>query len=120
MYIHSLEEVVIRTLASLSIEAQRDKKHVGVWVGNEEIAAIGVRIKRWITMHGLALNVNPILEHFSFINPCGIPDRGVTSMAKVLSHDVSMEVVVNELVNHFSEVFDTDTEWVSGSSSGCD
>ena len=113
-YIHGLEEVVIRTLADLSIEAQRGEKHVGVWVDNDKIASIGVRVKKWVTMHGLALNVNPILEHFSFINPCGIPDIGVTSIAKLLSRDVPMEVVVNGLVNHFSEVFDTHTEWDSG------
>jgi len=110
-YIHCLEEVVIRTLASLSIEAQRDEKHVGVWVGNEKIAAIGVRIKNWITMHGLALNVNPDLEYFSFINPCGILDKGVTSITGLLSREVPMEVVVKELVKQFSDVFGVDTEW---------
>jgi len=110
-YIHYLEEVVIRTLASLSIEAQRDEKHVGVWVGDEKIAAIGVRIKNWITMHGLALNVNPDLEYFSFINPCGILDKGVTSITGLLSREVPMEVVVKELVKQFSDVFGVDTEW---------
>ena len=112
-YIHGLEEVVIRTLADLSIETRRDEKHVGVWVGNDKIASIGVRVKKWVTMHGLALNVNPSLEHFSLINPCGIPDIGITSIAKLLSRDVPMEVIVNRLVNHFSEVFDTHTEWDS-------
>lgn len=110
-YIHCLEEVAIRTLASLSIEAQRDEKHIGVWVGDEKIAAIGVRIKKWITMHGLALNVNPNLEHFSYINPCGILDRGVTSIAGLLCREVPMETVVKELVKQFSDVFDVDTEW---------
>ena len=109
-YIHGLEEVAIRTLADLSIEARRDEKHVGVWAGNDKIASIGVRVKKWVTMHGLALNVNPILEHFSFINPCGSPDIEVTSISKVLSRDVPMEVVVNRLVNHFSEVFDAEIE----------
>ena len=112
-YIHCLEEVVIRTLASLSIEAQRDENHVGVWVGDEKIAAIGVRIKKWITMHGLALNVNPDLEHFSYINPCGILDKGVTSITRLLSREVPMESVVRELVKQFSDVFDIDTEWGS-------
>ena len=98
-------------MADLSIEASRDDKHVGVWVGNEKIASIGVRVKKWVTMHGLALNVSPNLEYFSFINPCGILDREVTSISKVLSSDVPMAIVVNELINHFSEVFDTDIEW---------
>ncbi len=119
-YIHDLEEVVIRTLADLSIEARRDGKNVGVWVDNEKIAAIGVSIRKWIALHGLALNVHPNLEHFSFINPCGILDRGVTSIARVLSRDVPMEVVVKGLVNHFSEVFDAHIEWGSVNSLRCD
>jgi len=110
-YIRDLQEVVIRTLADLAIEARRDGKHVGVWVGNDKIAAIGVRVSRWVSMHGLALNVNPVMEHFSCINPCGILDRGVTSISKVLSHDVPMEVVANGLVHHFSQVFDAQAEW---------
>jgi len=64
--------------------------------------------------------VNPTLEHFSFINPCGILDRGITSVSKVLSRDVPMEVVVKRLVNHFSEVFDADIEWGSVNSLRCD
>jgi len=119
-YIHDLEEVVIRTLADFSIAARRDEKNVGVWVGNDEIAAIGVSVRRWIAMHGLALNVNPTLKHFSFINPCGLLDRGVTSMAKVLSRDVPMEAVAKGLVGHFSEVFDTRIEWGSVSWLRCD
>lgn len=119
-YIHDLEEVVIRTLADLSIEARRDEKEVGVWMNNEKIAAIGVSVRKWVTLHGLALNVHPNLEHFSFINPCGILDRGVTSIAKVLSRNVPMEVVVKGLVNHFSEVFDAHIEWGSVNSLRCD
>lgn len=119
-YIHDLEEVVIRTLADFSIAARRDEKNVGVWVGNDEIAAIGVSVRRWIAMHGLALNVNPTLKHFSFINPCGLLDRGVTSMAKVLSRDVPMEAVAKGLVDHFAEVFDTHIEWGSVSWLRCD
>jgi len=119
-YIRDLEEVVIRTLADFSIAARRDEKNVGVWVGNDEIAAIGVSVRRWIAMHGLALNVNPTLKHFSFINPCGLLDRRVTSMAKVLSRDVPMEAVAKGLVDHFSEVFDTHIEWGSVSWLRCD
>jgi len=109
-YIHDLEEVVIQTLADLSIEARRDKRNVGVWVGNDKIAAIGVSIRKWITMHGLALNVNPTMEHFSLINPCGIPDGGVTSISKLLCHDVPVEMVSERLVAHFSYVFDAQIE----------
>jgi lipoate-protein ligase B len=104
-YIHNLEEVVIRTLADFSIAAGRDEQHVGVWVGNQKIAAIGVSIRRWVTMHGLALNVNTNLEHFSLINPCGIVNRGVTSMARVLSAEIPMNEVCTSLINHFGRVF---------------
>lgn len=105
-YVHDLEEVVIKTLADLSIPAGRNQRNVGVWVGNEKIAAIGVSIRRWVTMHGLALNVNPNLEHFSLINPCGILEGGVTSISKLLGHDLPVEAVGERLVARFSDVFD--------------
>ena len=118
-YIHDLQEVVIRTLADLAIEARRDGQHVGVWVGSDKIAAIGVRVSRWVTMHGLALNVNPVMEHFSYINPCGILDKGVTSISKVLSRNVPMEDVVDKVVHHFSQVFNTQVEWLPADSLRC-
>ena len=109
-YIHELQEVIIRTLADFEIKAKRDEEYVGVWVEKDKIAAIGVRVKRWITMHGLALNVNPDLGYYSLINSCGILDRGVTSISKVLSDEVSIESVTGKLINRFSEVFETDIE----------
>jgi len=113
-YVHDLEEVVIRTLSDFSIEAHRDGSHAGVWVKDEEIAAIGLSVKRWITMHGIALNVNPKLEHFSLINPCGFSNRKATSMARLLSRDIPMEEVMHRLITHFSDVFDVYIEWGSG------
>jgi len=110
-YVHDLEEVVIRTLSDFSIEAHRDGSHAGVWVEEEEIAAIGLSIKRWITMHGIALNVNPNLEHFCLINPCGFSDRTATSMARLLSREIEMAEVTRRLVAHFSDVFDAQIEW---------
>ncbi len=112
-YVHNLEEVVVRTLADFSILAGRHDEYVGVWVDNEKIAAIGVRVRKWVTMHGLALNVNPILEHFSLIHPCGIVDKGVTSIARILCRDVPMEVVATRMVDHFAEVFGLTVEWGS-------
>jgi lipoate-protein ligase B len=109
-YVRDLEEVVIRTLCSLSIGAGRDENHPGVWVDKEEIAAIGLSIKKWITMHGIALNVNPQLKHFSLINPCGFSDRNATSISKILERDVPMETVAENLLVHFSEVFDVQIE----------
>jgi lipoyl(octanoyl) transferase len=104
-YIRDLEEVIIRTLADFSISASRDEDHVGVWVGPEKVAAIGVKIRRWITKHGFAINVNSDLTTFSLINPCGIADKGVTSIAGIRGHDVSMETVRNGVMRHFSDVF---------------
>ena len=118
-YVHDLEEVAIRTLVDFSIEACRDEKYIGVWVDDEKIAAIGVRIRKWVTMHGLALNVNPSLEYFSFINPCGIVDKGVTSMARVLSHNISVKEVASRLIDNFSKVFTTHVETIVNGAPMC-
>lgn len=80
--LRSYEEVFIRFLKDYNIEAQRISGLTGVWVGNEKITAIGVGVRRWITYHGFAFNINPNLEHFSYIIPCGIKDKGVTSLKK--------------------------------------
>lgn len=104
-YIQDLEEVIIRTLNDFTIKSGRDDKHIGVWVGQDKIAAIGVRIKKWVTKHGLAINVNSDLAHFSLINPCGITDRGVTAMADILGREVPMESVRKALIDRFVEVF---------------
>jgi lipoic acid synthetase len=109
-YVRDLEEVVIATLADFSISGERDEKHVGVWVGQDKVCAIGVRVKQWITMHGFALNVSPDLSPFSIITPCGIVGRGVTSMAKVLNSAPSLEEVTANLIAHFSEVFSLSME----------
>ena len=104
-YVHDLEEVVIRTLDDFCIKAHRDEAYVGIWVGERKIAAIGISVKRWVTMHGFALNIRPNQEHFSSIKPCGIPDREVTSVSEVLSQDVPMGEVIERLVAHFWQVF---------------
>jgi len=106
-YVQDLEEVIIRTLADFSISSTRDESHPGVWVQNEEVAAIGLSVRRWVTMHGFALNVNPNLKHFSFINPCGFSNRKANSMSQLLGREMPMEAVTKRLVAHFSEVFDT-------------
>ncbi len=80
----ALEEAAIRTLARYGIAAHRDPEHPGVWVGREKIAAVGLAVSREVTFHGLALNVDPNLDHFGLIVPCGLADRGVTSMARIL------------------------------------
>jgi lipoate-protein ligase B len=104
-YVRDLEEVLIRTLKDFSIDSGRDSGHAGVWVDNEEIAALGLSIRKWITMHGFALNVNPDMAHFALINPCGFSNRRATSIIQLLGHDVSIEMVTEKLLGHFADVF---------------
>lgn len=107
-YLRNLEEVLIRTLGDRGIAAGRLSPHTGVWVGDEKIAAIGVKASHWITQHGFALNVNPNLDHFRGIIPCGIEDKGVTSMSRVLSRDVALTDVLPVLERRLAEVFQFD------------
>lgn len=104
-YVHDLEEVLIQTLKGFSIAAIRDKGHAGVWVNQQEVAAIGLSLRRWVTMHGFALNVNPNLTHFTYINPCGLPDRTATSVSQLLGHEVPIEEVTAHLITCFSDIF---------------
>ena len=108
-YVRDLEEVLIRAIASFGIVGVRVPGLSGVWVGDagreEKIAAIGVRISRWITSHGFALNVSTNLEHFGLIVPCGIVDRGVTSMERVLGRQVAMSEVEAAVVAGMTQVF---------------
>src|SRR5689334_19669910 len=100
-YVRDLETVLIRTAADYGIEAGRVKGLTGVWVGDEKLAAIGVRIARWITSHGFALNVSTNLDRFELIVPCGISDRGVTSMARLLERPPTIAEVENRIIEHF-------------------
>jgi lipoyl(octanoyl) transferase len=107
-YMRSLEEVVIRTCRDYNIKAGRIKGLTGVWVGDDKICAQGVRCSRWVTMHGFALNVNTDLSYFDCIVPCGIKNKGVISLQKILSRQISEKDVKNHLINHFEDVFETD------------
>lgn len=99
-YLRSLEEVVIRVLSSaFAIKASRLKGFTGVWVGNQKIAAIGIRVSRWITFHGLALNVTPDLTPFQHIVPCGLHGRGVGSIRELLA-GMSERETANDLAVH--------------------
>ena len=109
-YIHNLEELIIRVLGGFDIAADRDNGYTGVWVKDEAIAAIGLSVKRWVSMHGLSLNVNTNLNHFSLIRPCGFTDRKVTSISHLLNRHVPMNVVTEQLLACFSEVFNADIE----------
>ncbi len=117
-YVRAVEETVIRTLGDYGIEAGREPGLTGVWAGGEKIAAIGVRVSRpggaaggWVTSHGLALNVDVDLGWFQRIVPCGIADRGVTSMARLLGRAPPLRQVAVRLAENFGGVFGLRTEW---------
>jgi lipoyl(octanoyl) transferase len=105
-YVRDLEEVLIRAVASFGVTAGRVEGLTGVWVGNNKLAAIGVRIARWITSHGFALNVSTDLRNFGLIVPCGLADRGVTSIDELAGSAVSMTEVEKAVVRGFASVFD--------------
>ena len=105
-YVRDLEEVLIRTAADFGVPAGRVQGYSGVWVGDRKLAAIGVRISRWVTSHGFALNVTTDLGGFDLIVPCGIADRGVTSLAALLGRDVTMAEVEQSVIANFAAVFE--------------
>ena len=104
-YLRDLEEALIRLLGRFGIDGGRREGLTGIWVGDEKIAAIGVAFSRWVSYHGFALNVAPDLSHFGLIVPCGITDKGVTSMAAVLGRDVDVAEVKAPLVECLTDVF---------------
>ena len=110
-YMRSLEEVVIRTIADYGISGTRLEGATGVWIDADnpakarKICAMGVRCSRWITIHGLALNMNTDLNFFNFIVPCGITDKGVTSMQKELNSPVDEAAVKQTFLKHFEAIF---------------
>jgi lipoyl(octanoyl) transferase len=104
-YVRDLEAVLIGVAAGYGIDARRIEGLTGVWVGDEKLAAIGVRIARWITSHGFALNVTTALDHFNLIVPCGIADRGVTSLQRLLGRAVDTAEVENRIIEQFSKLF---------------
>jgi lipoyl(octanoyl) transferase len=104
-YVRDLEEVMIRTCGDHGVAATRVPGLTGCWVGRDKVGAIGVRIARWVTSHGFALNVSNDLEPFAMIVPCGITGRGVTSLERVLGRAVDVEGVLDSLARHVTDVF---------------
>jgi len=104
-YVRDVEEVMIRTCVDYGVPAGRIAGLTGAWVGPDKIGAIGVRISRWITSHGFAFNVSTDLGYFDLIVPCGIADRGVTSLQRVLGRSVNIANVEESLICHFAAVF---------------
>jgi lipoyl(octanoyl) transferase len=109
-YVRDLEEVMIRVCADYGLSAGRIAGLTGTWIGAEKIGAIGVRISRWITSHGFAFNVSTCLRHFQLIVPCGIADRGVTSLEKAIGRPVSVGDVEDRIVAHFAAVLDREAQ----------
>ncbi len=105
-YVRDLEQVLIQAVAKLNVLADRTPGLTGIWVGDKKLAAIGVRIARWITSHGFALNVSTKLEHFDLIVPCGIADKGVTSLERLTGQHIGTESVIPAITDAFGAVFD--------------
>ena len=108
-YVRDLEQVMIATAAAFGVTAGRVDGLTGAWVGQDKLAAIGVRISRWITSHGFAFNVATDLSHFSLIVPCGIQDRGVTSLGRLLGRAPAVKTVEDAVVSAFASVFDRES-----------
>jgi len=107
-FLRDIEQAIIDALRAFGIEAHREAGYTGVWVGDAKIAAIGIKVTKWVSMHGFALNVNNDLSLFQTIVPCGIADRPVTSLQQVLGRAVSMETVKQNIVQSFERVFGID------------
>jgi len=113
-YLRTLEEAVIRTLAEYGVKVGRIKGLTGVWIDFEDqekarkICALGVKASRWVTMHGFAFNVDPDLSYFNHIVPCGIYDKGVTSLTKELKDEIDQDFIREKLRNHIADLFEMD------------
>ena len=107
-YVENLEEVMIRTAQDWGIKAERNLTNRGIWVGNKKLGSIGIAIRRGVSFHGLAFNVNISLKPFGWINPCGLQDTRMTSMKRELSRRVSMNQVRETVKRHFKAVFGVD------------
>ena len=108
LYLRNLEEVIIKTCSDYGLTAGRKKGLTGVWIDNRKICAIGIKISRWITMHGFAFNVNTNLSLFEGIIPCGIKDKEVTSLQKELNKTFNINEVKNRIVENFKLLFEYD------------
>ena len=109
-FIERLEETLIRAVGVWGVKAGRDARNRGVWVGNDKLAALGIRVSHQVTMHGFALNVNTRLADYRGIVACGLNDAGVTSLCRLLGHALDMETVKKQVERSFREVFEYETE----------
>ncbi len=109
-YLRDLEKVTISSLGELGLEAESKKGLTGVWVDNQKVAAIGVAVSRWVTYHGLALNVNPDLDYFKLINPCGITQYPVGSVTSLLGREIDFSAIADTMAANFARVFECEME----------
>ncbi|MEB2297416.1 MAG: lipoyl(octanoyl) transferase LipB [Ignavibacteriaceae bacterium] len=107
-YLRALEEVIIKTCSEFGLDCERNEKHTGVWLADRKIAAIGIKVSRWVTMHGFAFNVNTDLNLFNGIIPCGIQDKSVTSLKKELGKEISVAEVKEKILKNFFDLFSYD------------
>ncbi|NNF04030.1 MAG: lipoyl(octanoyl) transferase LipB [Rhodothermales bacterium] len=120
LYLRNLEEMIIRTCSDFGVAAGRVDDRTGVWVGPDsrgserKICAMGIRCSRWVTMHGFAMNVDPDLSDFGMIIPCGIDDRGVTSLVRETDRTIEMSDVEARIIHHFGDVFGAGTRLLDG------
>ena len=104
-YLRSIEQVILDTLTNIGISANRIQGLTGIWVEDKKICALGVKITRWVTMHGFALNVSTNLDYFQHIIPCGLKNRGVTSISEILGNIIALKDVYKYLITNFEKVF---------------
>lgn len=108
-YVSGLEEIVVKVLADWGIEGVRNPDARGVWVGERKIASVGINVRRYVTMHGVALNVAPNMEHIALMNPCGMPGAEMTSLSAEVGKPIAMGEVTESFVYHLARVFDCTT-----------
>ncbi len=109
-FVNALEEIMLRTAADWDVRAVRDERNRGIWIGDNKLGALGIAVRRSVSYHGFALNVNLSLEHFKWINPCGLQGVGVTTMARELGREVPMNEVREAARRHFEDVCRIKTE----------
>lgn len=105
-YLRGLEEVIIKTCEEYGLKSGRNNKYTGVWINDRKIAAIGIKVSRWITMHGFAFNIKTDLSYFGGIIPCGIKDKDVTSLQRELGREIEIDEVKKKIIENFQKVFD--------------
>ncbi len=110
-YLRTLEEVIINVLAGYEIQAERSKGLTGVWVGDAKVAALGISIRKWTTMHGVSINLVPDMSHFDCIVPCGIKDRSITSLSKLMATEPTMDQLMTDFEKHFIKLFEIENSY---------